>query len=231
MKTTRALTIAASPLLLGAMIFGSAQASYAAVSQDDVNVAADAAGYVIVGTESAVETGGATFYPTGEISDDTLVVIANPDGSLPNGLTEETLTAVVAERRAAEAAGTALPDTSDISDGVVARLTGAYSATSAGWSSPYTGGSLIGIDDSSVAGYGFNVAPNSSQVNVGSGLGYYRGYNGSEFGIWATWYNLGSASDGTPGGSTVPWGNVAATTQFRAQCATTTVCGGYFTAP
>lgn len=39
------------------------------------------------------------------------------------------------------------------------------------------------------------------------GQGYYTGYNGSSFGLWAAWYSLGC---GATGGYTVPWDNVSA---------------------
>ncbi|MGO4431807.1 hypothetical protein AB4Y88_00475 [Paenarthrobacter sp. RAF9] len=39
------------------------------------------------------------------------------------------------------------------------------------------------------------------------GQGYYTGYNGGSFGLWAAWYSLGC---GASGGYTVPWDNVSA---------------------
>ncbi|MFT4210628.1 MAG: hypothetical protein QM626_02045 [Microbacterium sp.] len=191
--------------------------------------AADAAGYIIVGPSDAVETDHGTFYPTGNISPDTLVVIAEADGSLPGGITESELQTYVAERRA----GVEESSTTEIapSDTVTPFLTSSYSATSTGWSGAYTGGSLIGWDSSATAYYSFTVGVGTSQVNAGQGLGYYVGYNGSSFGTWSAWYGLTSAAQNYTGGGSVPWGNVAATTKFRAKCAASTLCYGDFTAP
>lgn len=52
-------------------------------------------GYVIV---HPTETSGGTFYPTGSIDSDTTVVIAEPDGSLPGGLTEDQIAALIASQ-------------------------------------------------------------------------------------------------------------------------------------
>jgi hypothetical protein len=194
------------------------------------NIEADERGYIVVTPGDAIKTSLGVFYPTGEIRDDTIVVIADSDGSLPGNLTEAELKSAASLRAPSEDSPSVRTD--DVTVGsTTARLAGAYSANSTGWSSPYNGGSLIGFDAASRAGYYFNVLPGTSQVNAGSGLGYYRGYLGSVFGTWSAWYNLGTAADGTPKFATVPWGNVAATTKFRARCSTTSLCGGTFSAP
>ncbi len=61
-------------------------------------------GYIVVNPSKKVTRGDATFYPTGPLSADTLVVIANQDGSLPNGLTLTSLKTMVAKIRAQRAA-------------------------------------------------------------------------------------------------------------------------------
>lgn len=133
MKKLRALKFAVSPLLLAAMVVGSVQSSYAEAAPNDANLVADAVGYIIVGHEDAIRADAGTFYPTGKISEDTLVVIANPDGSLPGGLTEASLQFAVSQRGAAEGRGTVLPLTSEVTDGIVTPMdTGAYAANSAG---------------------------------------------------------------------------------------------------
>lgn len=38
------------------------------------------------------------------------------------------------------------------------------------------------------------------------GQGWYTGYNGGSFGLWAAWYSLGC---GKNGGAQVPWDNVS----------------------
>lgn len=181
---------------------------------------ADDPGYVIVDLDDAVSTGnGQVFYPTGLIDDDTIVIIPDASGALPNGLTEALLDDMTPAQRTQALSPNA---------GIALAATYAYGATSTGWSQAFKGGSFIGLNDSTTAYYGFNVSLGTSQRNAGQGLGYYRGYNGSEFGTWSSWYNLGTASSQGDGGASVPWGNVASNKQFRATCATSTLCGGYF---
>ncbi len=187
--------------------------------------AADERGYIIVSSEDSVRgEDESVFFPTGPISEGTLVVVALPDGSLPGGLTVAKLDQLVAEKRSRNSlqggggGGTLLSN-----------FPYAYAATSTGMSSAYTGQSLIGADPTAVASYVFNAQINSTQLNAGQGLGYYRGYNGSVFGTWQAWYNLGTGSADQVGGGTAPWGEVAAVEKFRARCVTTTVCNGGFT--
>ena len=61
---------------------------------------ADARGYIIVYPGDAIASSDAVFLETGPISRDTLVVVAEPDGSLPGGMTEADVAELVAQRRA-----------------------------------------------------------------------------------------------------------------------------------
>ena len=251
---------AAAPVLIaGLMLMGSTPAMSApsatapapadtAASEAAAVQAADEAGYLIVeASEGIPATGGATFYPTGEIDDDTLVVFAEPDGSLPGGITEAQLSAIVAQGDSISSDGadslgftlegdslvadedSAVLSTSAVASPSAVLASHAYAATSASWSSAYTGGSVIGINDAATVQYTFTASAFTSQRNVGQGLGYYRGYNGSQFGTWAKWYSLGSGTSSSAGGAAVPWGNAAGVAKFMGKCATTTACGGYFT--
>lgn len=76
--------------------------------------------------------------------------------------------------------------------------------------------------------YNFNVTFGSNQSAGGQGLGYYQGYNGSEFGVWSKWYGLGIATSGSNGGATVPWGEVLAVAKFKARSNTIHAATGYF---
>lgn len=67
--------------------------------------AADDAGYIIVNGSDADPGAGGMFYPTGPIAPETLVVIANADGSLPGGMTEQELQERIAQHRAGEDSG------------------------------------------------------------------------------------------------------------------------------
>jgi hypothetical protein len=208
--------------------------------------------YVIVDPGKAVKgANDSTFYPTGKIGSDTLVVIPNADGSLPNGLTKAKLDQMaVAERAtgdksALQAAGfTVANDASTAPAGPTtaaqAAATGsaalspayscgehAYAAVAGSWSQAYTGCGVIGTSWSATVTYWWHAANFTSQDNAALGLGWYQGYNGSQFGVWARWTGMGSA---TSAGKyyTVTWGNVAANAQIMAQCTKTTVCTGGF---
>jgi len=232
----KALAIITVPVLAASLILVGSVPAGAAV-QDNTK----SKGYVVVqASEGIAGKGGAVFYPTGPISSDTLVVIAEPDGSLPGGLTEDRLREMVADRKAQGSAASKTfesavamdPVQASAQSGAVTSLAatqyGYGASSSIDWSGAWTGGGKIGLTDTATASYSFLAAAFTSQRNVAQGLGYYRGYNGSQFGTWSAWYNLGSATASTAGGGAVPWGNVSAVSKLRAKCATTTICGGYF---
>lgn len=221
--TTAAMTVSA--LILGGA--GAAMADAEAVAPDNnlVKIAAEAnsRGYVIVYPASS-KSSDVTFYPTGPIDASTLVVVAEPDGSLPGGMSESDIAIVVEKLRDGDEIRSEARSTAE----AVPMVTQwAYAATAAAWSGAYNGTNLA-TGWGGTAWYGFNAASGTSQRNVGQGLGYYRGYNGSVFGLWGVYYNLGSATASSNGGMSVPWDNVLATQKFKAKCATTQVCGGYY---
>lgn len=86
----------------------------------------------------------------------------------------------------------------------------------------------MGFNDETRTNYTFDVF-SDGETNFGQGLGYYRGYNGSTIGIQQAWYGLGYAAKTHHGGASVPWGDVAASTQFRAKCGTGPTCTGDWT--
>lgn len=53
--------------------------------------------------------------------------------------------------------------------------------------------------------YNFSVNQGGARVSF-QGLGYYKGYNGSDFGLWSKYYLINSGTSGT---NSVPWGNVS----------------------
>lgn len=199
------------------------------------------ADYVIVDPhgKNAVETAEGTFMPiTGTIDASTLIVVVNPDGTLPGGLTTAEV-ATLAEARAAgdvatieslgfSADGQALAAPTG---GVTALATAyQYAAAPYVWSAAYRGSSLWSGSSTFKAYYSFSVTPGTNQQATGQGLGYYVGYNGSQLGTWAKWYGVGIATDGSNGGAYVPWGNVLATAQFKAMSTVPHGAIGYFTA-
>lgn len=190
------------------------------VIQKAADADADARGYLIVQESAGKVSEGGTFFETGPISEDTLLVIANSDGSLPAGVSTELLSSIASERRAAVEPESEVPQ-----NATTDTTTYSWSATSTEQSGDYTGGSLIGMSDTTRAVYPFSTAAGFAQGAAGSGLGFYRGYNGSEFGAWSRYYGLG-ATTSVGISKAIPWGNVAATKKFRAQCANTVVCWG-----
>jgi len=187
-------------------------------------------GYVIADPGAARVTEEGVFYPTGKIAADTVVVIPQADGSLPNGMTTAKLERLYGPRHSLPVSARS-GEVSPRSVSTAAASNYAYLASSASsWSRSFAGPNIIGADAGVKIHYRFTVASSTSQTNAGQGLGYYRGYNGSEFGTWSKWYNLGVADTRTPGSTSVPWGNVSAQTKFRAKCATSTICSGSFSA-
>jgi hypothetical protein len=201
-------------------------------------------GYVIVNPADAVQSGNQTFYPTGNISDDTLVVIPDAQGHLPGGLTTASLKTAVAQLHAkkqlpvgldaqiATSSGTAQSAPEVVADAAASPASAAityysWAATSAGYSSNYVGGSVWGSDWGAKAGYNFDTAYGYNQQVAGLGKGHYQGYNGSEFGVWTTYYRLGTASD-TGASALVPWGEVADNEGFEGWCVVSTACFGDF---
>jgi hypothetical protein len=198
------------------------------------------AGYVIVNPASAVTNGDSTFYPTGKIGSDTLIVIPNPDGSLPGGLTRATMPAFVAKLNAQGSGAAAInlgvaassaPASSSAqatpqSSGTYPHAYIAGSASS--WGTTYTGNNEAGGSSDVRIYYSWNTQSETSAVVPGEGRGYYTGYQGSVYGIYSAWYQFGSAKADEDGSGSVPWGKVLSYTEFRAKCAGASVCGGYW---
>lgn len=237
----------AVPLTVLALGIGAVPANAASGGSGGVGsgpTGGDDYGYVVVDPSQAEATSNGTFYPTGAVDADTLVVIPNADGSLPAGVTQAKLDAIhsqlntaagvkAAEQLGYTVAGPGAAKSSGASTNAVAspsatQASHAYSASSAGFSRAFAGPNIIGTTATTTVNYNFSIGQGFDQFVAGQGLGYYRGYNGSEFGTFSKYYTLNSATPTTAGGGTVSWGNVAAQTQFKARCAKSTICGGTF---
>ena len=81
------------------------------------------------------------------------------------------------------------------------------------WSQAFIGGSHIGLNWSELLYYRLNVNAFTNQSNAGLGLGFYQGYNGSDFGIGLAGTTSGSqtltplAGLGCRGGTFRPTGS------------------------
>jgi len=230
-KVRRAITAATVLILTTA---GLAQAAENVPGPD---ASASAPGFVIINPRASgtVTTRAGTFYPTGPIDDDTLIVIANSDGTLPGGLTETRLEQLVEARSSGDGNAIQSHEFSVSAEGVTAAskvsalLGRSYIAAPYAWTSAYTGAGIWGWDETATVSYTFSVTEGTNQQAAGQGLGYYRGYNGSELGVWAKWYSLGVlATSGTTGGGTVPWGAVVATAKFKAMSTVPSFAIGYW---
>lgn len=198
-------------------------------------------GYVIVNPKSSATVhlpDGRTFMPTGEISPETLVVITDPDGSLPGSMTQTDLTTMVAEQRTKRANNQAVADQATLLSAQPAKSTKksdtefttmGQRSYSVGYSwNQFSGSSQIGMTDSTRLYYWHSVTQGTQQWVEGQGLGYYRGYNGGTFGTWSAFYAMGTAKSGANGGASIPWGNTAAVTQFRARSLNSPIAGGFW---
>ena len=231
MRRTRHTAIVAVCIMIA-----TAAASSAAPSRPAPKPAAP--DYVILDPNGpdAVTTAEGVFMPMGPIDKDTLIVVENPDGSLPGGMSMSDVAALARARAAGDvAAMTSLAFDADptavaAAGNVTAAAAYSYAAAPNIWTAPYRGTNIIGTNSSVRVYYSFSVTPATNQQAAGQGTGYYVGYNGSQFGTWMKWYGLGIASDGSNGGGSVPWGNVAATAQFRAMSTVLHGAFGYFTA-
>ena len=202
----------------------SVKASASWLKKDPVAVAkeADEAGYIVVPASDSFPYEGGTMYPTGPISEDTLVVIQNPDGSLPGGLTKSSLEAHVAAVRsgqvvASKTEGQATPMTSMIWN----------PSAGGGWGSAVNVGSLIGWDAGARAGYSYSTYANTAAS--GNGLGYeYKCTSSTYCGQVSAYYFVGFADQSNNYWSqgSAPWGHVAANRMFMGRCTQTIVCGG-----
>lgn len=133
--------------------------------------------------------GDATFYPTGPIDEDTVVVIPSESTGAEGGFST---------KACAPRSFLAPP----------LKWSAAVKATCSYW----------GTKESVKKTYSWSVVPGSNQHACTQGLGFYRGYNGSQMGVWAKWYNLGC---GTQGANAVPWGNTAADPQMKGKSTST----------
>lgn len=244
MQRRTKIWLTTTPIAVLALLMGAVPAnahSAIATANQTPNGLSIGDGYVVVNPASAEQVGNATFYPTGPISEDTVVVIPDAHGNLPDGLTKTTLKTAVAELRSqiqlnsSHGVNVAGDTPSTVALATVSRTQSvapasrtfySWAGTSGQYSMTYTGQSIIGINWNATARYNFDTANGYQQFAVGLGKGHYRGYNGSTFGTWTYYYNVGSS---TGSGADVPWGQVIDTQGFRAMCvASSIVCFGNF---
>ncbi len=139
-------------------------------------------------------SGAAVFHPTGTVSDDTLVVIPNDDGTLPFGLTSAEVEefAALSPTSGDAALATLIPPEAVAASAISPAAINSvhpYTATAV-WSAAYSGNNIWGWDDTARVSYTFSVTEATNQQAAGQGLGHYRGDNGSEMAVWSAWYGF-----------------------------------------
>jgi hypothetical protein len=148
---------------------------------------------------------GSVFYPTGDISPDTVLIA--PDYLEEIGLEYDDVKHVDTlsdfQSEVAIAAKIACGQWSNFG-----------AAPGGAWSQNYTGCAIFGSPNLTVS-YQWALTAGTNQSACAQGRGWYRGYNGSTMGVWSKFYTVGCG--GSSGGGTVPWGNVAASKQFKAR--------------
>lgn len=170
-------------------------------------------GYVIVYPESDVSEGESDFISTGSLSDDTLVIIADDSGDFPLGLSAEEITNNSLENGAGNIAG---PERGSNRYGTIHQSAGhCFSVTGliGAWSNPVESNVAVFGRFGHMQGYSYHLTPGTNQSAVGQGLAF----SVTSDGVSRYWASIGSASPSSPAVGTVPWGNVAAQPQFRAQ--------------
>lgn len=191
------------------LLSGSANASEVTDGSGGAVVVPNYPEVVFVAPASSVNaktSDGATFYPTGTIGENTLVVM--PEIYQAAGLTYKDVAQIHTRAGFEKAMSTNTSGSRASCGGVV---TGVYGVWSTPLASPCP---QMGNDWGFHVYYSWSVAAGTNQDASVMGLGFYRGYYGSQFGVWKQYYGLGVGGDGE---ASVPWGLTAAYPTVKAQ--------------
>lgn len=185
---------------------------------------------VVFAGQGVEQENGDVFYETGPVSADTLIVVPDDNGLMPGGLTRQEAVKTYAEggvaglRRAMdstrEAEGSAssapLGSSLDASASVNAISQTFITGLCCTWQQFTHPTALWGWDDTATVNYRYAVQAGTRQSACAEGRHYYRGYNGSDFGVWSTWSSLGCKSAGI-GWKTASfwWGSIIAYPQAK----------------
>lgn len=190
-------------------------------------------GFVVVYPEHDTPPEGvdAEVFPTDELDEDDLLIVATSDGEIPFGLEPNQLAEVhqqaqdeglnvqeLAEAHPeAEPPVTSMDASPEILDevGPQSRCQG-FVASLASWTNPIRGGlAIIGFPDARIHHSFHPTVGMTQQLVAGRGLGFPRSADGSTGG--RTWYNLGSAYTGGVARASTPWHNTAGYPEFQAR--------------
>lgn len=215
MRLSRGVRLVLTGICAMALLGTTAAQATAAVSTSETPTP----GYYIIDRATAVQVGDATFYPLKNLPEGTITVMPDPDGSLP--VTTAQLDRIVAAKASGDATvmrrvqAEIQAETQPAAVEALASCWG-YVAPYHMWSGVYLGTAIWGYDESARVTYSFGVTPGTNQQAAGQGVGWWYGYNGSDFGLWRAWYNIGTATSLSSPSYTVPWGENLARTEFKA---------------
>ena len=159
---------------------------------------------------------GATFYPLPDDAKNSLIVlpeVAKDVHVLPGKVakSEETrIRSKITDRAKLSTETTELTPT--ITPMASTSLTSFWVPIGNGWTGEIRGNTyLMG---SAGKTYSWFMDGSSNTTACAQGVGYYQGYNGSSFGLWRAWYDIGCGRSAVVG---VPWDNVSAYPTIRAR--------------
>ncbi|NDK32383.1 hypothetical protein [Nesterenkonia haasae] len=222
----RSIGALSGAVLIGMLALPNAVASDEELEVTEVNDVVQGDGYVVVYPETDAPPAAeeADLIDVGPVDDDEIVIIADSEGNLPQGLTPE---AIVEQSNQAD--DTAVYTESYGEAGVGNEPMSAcstpgnetYVAGVGAWGPESDSDTALIGDHGVTTTYRFTPLPQTNAIVSGQGLGFLQvGANLYE----RRWYHIGSGYGGeTQIRSGVPWGNVAGNPQLRAQSTSSSV--------
>lgn len=168
-----------------------------------------------------VAVGSEVFYPTGEVDPDTLIVIPDDKGNYPGGRSASELATVIHDEGLAALESLDQAPIEVTPTAFIKSLS--FAIPPMGTSATYE--STTGYISDTTVYYDFSTVPGANTSAHGYGRGFYRGYNGSDFGVWSTYRWVGYSTGSTVGKSVV-WENVLAYKRFYAKTSSPHVVTG-----
>lgn len=180
---------------------------------------------VIIYPKSNIPANGAEqdYFPIGPIDDDTFIIVADENGSLPGGLDQDYIDSLAASNALSlenlqneeaflenddhnmDASSTSIQPASTCST--------ATGVPGAGWGGVQSPTYVMSGDPARRMGYTHQIAPGTNQSGIVRGLGHARDSNGNYGRIWSNFGATGS----NPRTDSVVWGAVAAYPHLQAQ--------------
>lgn len=211
LRTPLIIGVALATILGAGSIAAPANAAQSTAATAVDTSAATPSDTFVVDPSTAEASGDATFYPLPKSAEDSLIVM--PDmaaevGIKPGFVNPKDEARVRTALAAANDQQAKAPTITMATNATVSPMV-SYNVDftllplqqiNSQWKSGY-----IGFTADSRKIYNFAINQGGGKVAF-QGLGYYKGYNGSDFGLWSRYYLVNSGTSGT---KSVPWGNVS----------------------